>query len=88
MYNRYVPAPDGSHQKRRMPEPAQEACCEPSRCPDRQSSATPGGFLRNLIPSSLDAGDLVVLLLLLLIAGDSEQEKNHALLTAALYFIL
>ena len=46
------------------------------------------GFLRQLLPKDFDTGDLIVVLLLLLMAGDSEEDRNSALLTLALYFIL
>ena len=46
------------------------------------------GFLRNLLPREFDTGDLIVVLLLLLMAGDCEQERNTALLTLALYFLM
>lgn len=46
------------------------------------------GFLRQLIPQGFDTGDLIIVLLLLLIAGDSQENRSHALLTLALYFIM
>lgn len=45
-------------------------------------------FFKNLLPKDLDTGDLIILLLLLLLANDCEQDRNHALLTLALYFFL
>ena len=47
-----------------------------------------GSFLRNLLPPDFDTGDLLVLLLLLLMAGDNPEDKNHALLTLAIYLFL
>ena len=47
-----------------------------------------GTFLRNLLPREFDAGDLIIVLLLILMAGDSQEERNTALLTLALYFLL
>jgi hypothetical protein len=54
--------------------------------PPRQESIP--GFLRQLLPQGFDTGDLIIVLLLLLIAGDSKENRNNALLTLALYFIL
>lgn len=89
MYNRYIPTPDGSYRKSQMPEPAASHCdASCGHCHPAEPPRTADSFLKNLLPSQLDTGDLLVILLLLLIAGDSEKEKNHALLTLALYFIL
>ena len=86
MYNRYIPGPDGSYQKCRVAD-AQTHPCVP-RPPAPPEPRPVGSFLKNLLPGSLDTGDLFVILLLLLIAGDSEKERNHALLTIFLYFFL
>ena len=66
-----------------MPQPTPQP--PPKRAP--QPEPIPG-FLRQLIPQGFDTGDLIVVLLLLLIAGDSRENRSHALLTLALYFIL
>lgn len=103
MYNRYIPQPDGSFRRNRMPEPhranpkpppprreaAPEPCPEPAR-QTRQAQAHPGhgNFLRQLLPRDFDTGDLIVVLLLLLMAGDCEEDRNNAILTLALYFIM
>lgn len=47
-----------------------------------------GGFLRQLLPKEFDTGDLIIVLLLLLMAGDCEEDRNNALLTLALYFLM
>ena len=47
-----------------------------------------GGFLKHLLPKDFDTGDLIVVLLLLLMAGDCEEDRNNALLTLALYFMM
>lgn len=47
-----------------------------------------GGFLQQLLPKDFDTGDLIVILLLLLMAGDCEEDRNNALLTIALYFMM
>lgn len=71
----------------------------PQQSPVQQSSPPPPprrppqpepipGFLRQLIPSGFDTGDLIIVLLLLLIAGDNPESRSNALLTLALYFIL
>ena len=101
MYNRYIPQPDGSHRRNRMPDmrhptapplppsqpvpPTQTQPCNESLKP---KSNNIGGFLRQLLPKEFDTGDLIIVLLLLLIAGDSQESRSNALLTLALYFIL
>ena len=94
MYNRYIPQQDGSFQRRPAPDktpappkPQQEppAPPVPPPAPRPQPAAC---FLRNLLPREIDTGDLIVVLLLILMAGDCEQERNTALLTLALYFLL
>ena len=78
MYNRYIPQRDGSYQRHQAPER--------QTVPPKPQPV--GGFLKNLLPREFDTGDLIVVLLLLLMAGDCEQERNTALLTLALYFLL
>ena len=94
MYNRYIPQQDGSFQRRPAPDktmsspkPQQDppAPPMPPPAPKPQPAAD---FLRNLLPREIDTGDLIVVLLLILMAGDCEQERNTALLTLALYFLL
>ncbi len=102
MYNRYIPQPDGSYQRNRVqeqrrpqggvkpPPPPPDTPpvnhCAPDFSPPQGHSIT--GFLRQLLPKDFDTGDLIVILLLLLMAGDSQEDRNRALLTIALYFIL
>ena len=101
MYNRYVPQPDGSHQRNRVPEQkrpsptpppppdnGQPTESFPPRQHRKQQGDTIAGILRNLLPKNLDTGDLIILLLLLLMANDCEENRNNALLTLALYFFL
>ncbi|MBO5867735.1 MAG: hypothetical protein J6Q54_02355 [Oscillospiraceae bacterium] len=102
MYNRYIPQPDGSHQRNRVPDHGQPPMCPttpqpekpPIKPPCRQEPAPKysndsiGGMLRNLLPKHFDSGDLIIILLLLLMANDCEENRNHALLTLALYFFL
>ncbi len=80
----------------------QEPCVSADHCPKAtcqnpqhrrpQRSHTlenqPGDFLKQLLPKGFDTGDLFVVLLLLLMAGDREEDRNNALLTLALYFIM
>ena len=47
-----------------------------------------GSFLQNLLPPDFDTGDLLILLLLLLMAGDNPEDRDHALLTLAIYLFL
>lgn len=100
MYNRYVPQSDGSFQRNRMPDktppsgspppppqqPAQPP--PPPSMPIIQSSGGPFGFLKQILPKGFDFGDLAILFLLLLMAGDNKENRDNALLTMALYFIL
>lgn len=94
MYNRYIPQPDGSHHRNRVPdpprpekEPEKPPHTPESPCfPPRETSA--GSFLRQLLPKNFETADLIIVLLLLLMAGDCQEEKNNALLTLALYFFL
>ena len=45
-------------------------------------------FLKQILPKGFDFGDLAILFLLLLMAGDNKENRDNALLTMALYFIL
>ena len=102
MYNRYIPQPDGSHTRNRMPDPPRPTPAPPPepehRPPPEQShsdSCGPGrpgfgigSFFRQILPKDFDTGDLIVVLLLLLMAADSQDEQNSALLTLALYLFM
>lgn len=102
MYNRYIPQPDGSYRRNRMPDPGMQAHPQMPPQPEPMPQAPPpppkpayrpaprqqGSFLTNLLPPGFDLGDLIVMLLLFLMAGDSQEERNNAILTMALYFIL
>ena len=44
--------------------------------------------LNDYLPKGFDTGDLIIILLLLLMAGDCEEDKNNAILTIALYFLM
>ena len=102
MYNRYVPQPDGSFHRNRIADqptapdpppqkPPREACDIPPVYPPPPLPKSGGnilGFFKNLLPKNIDTGDLIIVLLLLLLANDHEQDRNHALLTLALYFFL
>lgn len=104
MYNRYVPQPDGSYSRNRMPDsgkqqqrsapppppnpPPQEHVHQPEHIPHHRPPEHPVSFLKQLLPKDFDTGDLIVILLLLLMAGDSEEDRNNAILTIALYFLM
>lgn len=95
MYNRYIPQPDGSHHRNRIPDPArprkepEQPPCPPPEPPCNPPQGAPASsFLRQLLPKNFDTADLIVVLLILLMAGDCPEEKNNALLTLALYFFL
>lgn len=102
MYNRYIPQSDGSYRRSRVtgkaekqpaaqrPEktpPPPMPCEEIPKAPPKQHMPV-GGVLRQLLPKDFDTGDLIVILLLLLMAGDCEEDRNNALLTIALYFMM
>ena len=73
------------------PPPKQDEPCQSPKPvpPPRPCNSQPaGGFLRQLLPKDFDTGDLIVVLLLLLMAGDCEEDRNNALLTIALYFMM
>ena len=61
---------------------------EPRPNPHRKKEEHGGNFLKQLLPKDFDTGDLIVILLLLLLAGDCEEDRNNALLTIALYFLM
>lgn len=113
MYNRYIPQPDGSFTRNRVPDPTRHRPTQKPPAPPKQDTCPPkppepvcpppkkepcaqkprqegsvGGFLRQLLPKDFDTGDLMVVLLLLLMAGDCEEDRNNALLTLALYFMM
>ena len=89
MYNRYVPQPDGSFRRNRIPEAHRPPAPKPpSPPPEKVSYAQPDSFLRRLLPKDFDTGDLIVILLILLMAGDCPEEQNTALLTLAIYLFL
>ena len=95
MYNRYIPQPDGSHSRRRVQEPRRpqppppppEPPCEEPPVRNFQHPGV-GNFLQQLLPKDFDTGDLIVVLLLLLMAGDCPEDRNNAILTLALYFLM
>ena len=95
MYNRYIPQPDGSHHRNRIPDPVQQRPpqhsdppCSPETLCNPPQPGPIGGFLRQLLPKSFDTGDLIIVLLLLLLAGDCQEDRSNALLTLALYFLM
>ena len=75
------------------PAPASKDTCgckpEPPRPKPRKAPEhPPESFLRQLLPKDFDTGDLLVILLLLLMAGDCPEDRNNAILTMALYFLM
>lgn len=100
MYNRYIPQQDGTYQKNRVPSPPspppsqhqEPPCppppCEPAHTPPYRQPDGAFSFLKQLLPSNLDTGDLLIIVLLLLMAGDCKDNKNSWLLTLALYLFL
>ena len=90
MYNRYIPAPDGTYKKHSVSDPP----CPPTPPPEPPKFHKPPGsgnighFLGNLLPAGLDTEDLIVVLLLLLISGDCKDGSNTALTTMLIYLFL
>lgn len=90
MYNRYIPAPDGTYKKHSVSDPP----CPPTPPPEPPKFHKPSGsgnighFLGNLLPAGLDTEDLIVVLLLLLISGDCKNGSNTALTTMLIYLFL
>lgn len=68
--------------------PEKPESCPPTRPACRHDGGSVSGFLRQLLPKDFDTGDLIIVLLLLLMAGDCEEDRNSALLTLALYFLM
>lgn len=95
MYNRYIPAPDGTYQKHSVPDrpsppppgppPPLSGPPKPHRPPENGNI---GQFLGNLLPAGLDTEDLIVVLLLLLMSGDCKDGSNTALITLLIYLFL
>ena len=104
MYNRYIPQPDGSYRRSRIPEPKRPAPAPPPPAPPcpppapepphRRPARKPTGntsassFFQRILPRDFDTGDLLIIVLLLLMAGDCTDDQNTALLTLALYFFM
>lgn len=102
MYNRYIPQPDGTYRRSRMPDPATQSRPhtpkQPPQSPPPQQRPPrrepPGkdtsiaGLLKKILPREFDTGDLMIVVLLLLICGDCPDEQNNALLTLLLYFFM
>lgn len=86
-----MPEPKRSVPSRQPPKPEPPPCPAPAPAPEPRrvhKESAQGGFLRQLLPRDFDTGDLIVVLLLLLMAGDCEEDRNNAILTLALYFIM
>jgi len=90
------PPPKPHQQKPPQQQPPPPPPCgpeKPEHCPPpkpacKHDGGSVGGFLRQLLPRDFDTGDLIIVLLLLLMAGDCEEDRNNALLTLALYFLM
>ncbi len=94
------PQTQRQHRPQQKSAPPKQGTGSPSPCPPpahmqvpehRQPQRNPEGitsFFKQLLPKNLDTADLLIIILLLLMAGDCEEERNNALLTLALYFLL
>ena len=94
---RQVPEPNRTPPRKQEPPkkppcpPPEPPCREPAppqRPPHRPQENGVPGFLKQLLPKDFDTGDLIVILLLLLMAGDCPEDRNNAILTLALYFLM
>ncbi|MBO5170285.1 MAG: hypothetical protein J6B70_06040 [Oscillospiraceae bacterium] len=101
MYNRYIPAPDGSYKKQTIPD-CPPPCSQPQEqqkppCPPPRPPEPPAGpvggksigdFLGQLLPAGFDTEDLIVVLLLLLMSGNCDSGPNMPLITMLIYLFL
>ena len=101
MYNRYIPAPDGSYKKQTIPycpppcsqpQEQQKPPCPPPRPPEPPAGPVGGksigDFLGQLLPAGFDTEDLIVVLLLLLMSGNCDSGPNMPLITMLNYLFL
>lgn len=101
MYNRYIPAPDGSYKKQTIPDcpppcsqqqEQQKPPCPPPRPPEPPAGPVGGksigDFLGQLLPAGFDTEDLIVVLLLLLMSGNCDSGPNMPLVTMLIYLFL
>lgn len=85
MYNRYVPAEDGTFRRQSLPDcapPAREVPAEP------RPKQSVGSFFGNLLPRDFETEDMIVVLLLLFISADCKETPNTALITLLIYLFL
>ena len=85
MYQRYIANPDGTFRKTIV----EEIPHFPPPCPPPECRPEPHRFsLRELLPESLDVGDLLLVLILLLLLLDSEEDdpRTILLILAACFF--
>lgn len=94
MYNRYVPAEDGTFRRQSLPEsprmPDVPRAPQPPAtppCPTRKAE-TAESFFAHLLPGGLDTEDLIVVLLLLLMSENCTDTPNTALITMLVYLFL
>ena len=78
------PAQSPPQHQQEIPKPP--PCPAPTAQPPQHYDMP--SFLRQLLPKNFDTGDLFVILLLLLMAGDNPENRNQAILTIALYFLM
>ena len=90
MYNRYIPSADGSYICQPVAElPHLEGSTSDSR-PPTPPPRPAASCLSRLLPSDLEADDILILLILLLLFldQDGEADSTRALLAAAAFLIL
>ena len=91
MYNRYIPSADGSYICQPVAElPHLEGNAPDNRPPTAPPRPAAPSCLSRLLPSDLEADDILILLILLLLFldRDGEADSTRALLAAAAFLIL
>ena len=97
MYNRYIPAEDGTYRRHIVeerqsvpPTPSpQQPQALPQKLPLEKAKQEPANKLPKIpVLKGMDTADLLILLILLLVMSDKGEDNTSLLLTAALYFLL
>ena len=87
MYSRFTPGPNGVFQRRQVEEAAPHPEPPPmAPVPVRQQGLR--RQLNDLLPGSMELGDLLVLLIALLLLIDAEEDLQTILIAAAAFFLL
>ena len=85
MYNRYIPNAQGGFERVLVRQSSEPAPIVPEAASDAQDLLRP---LKNLIPSGMDTGDILIILIFLLVLLDAEREDVPSALLMLAAFIL